>query len=86
MSAALALNNVYKHYSNFDMENLNLSLATGEVMGLVGANGAGKSTILRMLMGLIRADQGEVSVCGYALPEAQAAAKGEVGLYDRDDS
>lgn len=84
MSAALTLTRVSKTYAEFQLQDINLTLPTGEVMGLVGANGAGKSTILRILMGLIRADQGEVEVCGQRLPEAQIAAKRAVGYAAED--
>jgi ABC-2 type transport system ATP-binding protein len=84
MSAALSLTHVTKSYAEFQLQDINLTLPTGEVMGLVGANGAGKSTILRILMGLIRADEGEVEVCGQRLPEAQVAAKRAIGYAAED--
>ena len=73
-----------KNYADFQLRDINLELPTGQIMGLVGANGAGKSTIMRILIGLIQADSGEVSVCGYRAPEAQVAIKREVGYVSED--
>jgi ABC-2 type transport system ATP-binding protein len=46
------------------LDDVSLSVASGEVVALVGENGAGKSTLLRICAGLIRPDGGEVSVAG----------------------
>jgi ABC-2 type transport system ATP-binding protein len=81
---AISLRAVQKTYADFVLHPLDLELPTGQIMGLVGANGAGKSTIMRILMGLIRADAGEVDVCGHRLPEAQVAAKRDVGYASED--
>ncbi len=84
MSSAIALKGVSKTYEEFALRDIDLVLPEGQVMGLVGVNGAGKSTLLRMLMGLIRADGGEVEVLGHRLPQAQVAAKRDIG-YASDD-
>ena len=81
---AISLRGVQKEYSDFALQDINLELPTGQIMGLVGANGAGKSTIIRILIGLIRAYSGEVEVCGHRLPEAQVAAKREIGYASED--
>nr|WP_315473212.1 ABC transporter ATP-binding protein [uncultured Undibacterium sp.] len=81
---AISLRAVQKTYADFVLHPLDLELPAGQIMGLVGANGAGKSTIMRILMGLIRADAGEVDVCGHRLPEAQVAAKRDVGYASED--
>lgn len=84
MNPAIALKGVHKQYAEFALRDIDLELPVGQVMGLVGVNGAGKSTLLRLLMGLIRADGGEVEVLGQRLPQAQAAAKRDIG-YASDD-
>ena len=53
-------------------------------MGFVGANGAGKSTTLRILMGLVHQDAGSVQVLGHAMPEHQATAKRDIGFVSED--
>lgn len=81
---AITLRGVQKAYAEFALQDINLELPIGQIMGLVGANGAGKSTIMRILMGLIEADSGEVEVCGHRLPQAQVAAKREIGYASED--
>ncbi|KXI27243.1 ABC transporter ATP-binding protein [Paraglaciecola hydrolytica] len=81
---AFEMNDVSIRYPHFKMEGLNLSLPQGQVMGLVGVNGAGKSTTIRILMGLVKADSGQVKALGYNLPEHQVQAKYDIGFASDD--
>jgi ABC-2 type transport system ATP-binding protein len=81
---AFEMRDISIRYPHFSMENLNLALPKGQVMGLVGVNGAGKSTTIRMLMGLVKADAGEVKVLGYDLPAQQVQAKYDIGFASDD--
>ena len=81
---AFDMRNISIRYPHFAMENLNLSLAKGQVLGLVGVNGAGKSTTIRILMGLVKADAGQVDVLGYQLPAQQVQAKSDIGFASDD--
>ncbi|MEG2073456.1 MAG: ABC transporter ATP-binding protein [Angelakisella sp.] len=60
----LELKQVKKAYENFTLGEISLELPRGVVMGLVGANGAGKTTIIKLLLGLIKPDSGEISILG----------------------
>ncbi|MEG1943670.1 MAG: ATP-binding cassette domain-containing protein, partial [Angelakisella sp.] len=60
----LELKQVKKAYKNFTLGEISLELPRGVVMGLVGANGAGKTTIIKLLLGLIKPDSGEISILG----------------------
>jgi ABC-2 type transport system ATP-binding protein len=84
MTASLSLRGVQKKYDDFALQDIDLELPTGQIMGLVGVNGAGKSTLLRILMGLVQADSGEVEIRGHRLPQAQVAAKREIGYASED--
>jgi ABC-2 type transport system ATP-binding protein len=84
MQHVIEMSSVNKNYPNFSLRDVNLQLPAGEIMGLVGVNGAGKSTIIRILLGLIQADAGEVSVLGYRLPEQQVEAKRDIGFASED--
>jgi ABC-2 type transport system ATP-binding protein len=81
---AFEMRDVSIRYPHFSMENLNLSLLQGQVMGLVGVNGAGKSTTIRILMGLVKANAGEVKALGYNLPSQQVQAKYDIGFASDD--
>jgi ABC-2 type transport system ATP-binding protein len=75
---------VCKKYTHFSLENIHLELPTGSIMGFIGANGAGKSTTIRILMGLVHQDAGSVRVLGHAMPADQAAAKLDIGFVSED--
>ncbi|MGK0380464.1 MAG: ABC-2 type transport system ATP-binding protein [Flavobacteriales bacterium] len=81
---AIQLENVSKHFNYFDLNNVNLTLPTGQIMGLVGANGAGKSTTIRIIMGLMQADSGETKVLGQAMPKFQTQIKHNVGYSSEE--
>lgn len=75
---------VSKRYTHFSLENIHLELPTGSIMGFIGANGAGKSTTIRILMGLVHQDAGSVRVLGHPMPADQAAAKLDIGFVSED--
>jgi ABC-2 type transport system ATP-binding protein len=75
---------VSKSYPHFSLEDVSLELPAGCVMGFIGANGAGKSTTIRILMGLVHQDRGKVEVLGHAMPDDQAAAKLDIGFVSED--
>lgn len=75
---------VSKAYPHFNLDNISLELPTGTIMGLIGANGAGKSTTIRILMGLVHQDRGRVRVLGRDMPKDQAAAKLDIGFVSED--
>ncbi len=81
---AVRLAGVRKEYAQFTLGDLDLEVASGRVLGLIGANGAGKSTTIRILLGLVRADRGEVEVLGEPIPQRQAVAKREIGFASED--
>lgn len=64
MTYALKLENVSKYYETFKLEDVNLVLPSGCIMGLIGENGAGKSTIIKLILDLIHRDSGEIEVLG----------------------
>lgn len=59
--------------------NASLRVDAGEVAGFLGANGAGKTVTMRILMGFVRADQGHASLCGYDCFEDRVHAQACVG-------
>ena len=72
--------NLTKRYgSKLAVDDLTFSVAPGEVLGFLGANGAGKSTTMRMIAGFIAPTSGSVSVCGHDIETDAVAAKSCVG-------
>jgi len=61
------------------VDDLTFTVSPGEVLGFLGANGAGKSTTMRMIAGFISPTAGEVSVCGHDIEKAPVAAKACMG-------
>src|ERR1700759_5372215 len=81
---AFELCGVSTKYPYFTLDGIDLQLPRGQIMGLIGANGAGKSTTIRILMGLVHQDAGTVRVLGHAMPADQAAAKLDIGFVSED--
>lgn len=64
-SSVLSLTNVSKRYGEFTAVNrINLSIPKGSVYGFLGPNGAGKTTTIRMILDIIRPDEGDIEVLG----------------------
>ena len=61
---AIELSHIQKSFGDFAIRDLNLTVPSGTICGLVGENGAGKSTTIRLLMGVLRPDSGTASVLG----------------------
>ena len=81
---SIQMEGVSKRYPHFFLDNINLELREGSVLGFIGANGAGKSTTIRILMGLVRQDTGSVRVLGCSMPAEQTAAKLDIGFVSED--
>ena len=72
------LEHVRKKYGSFTLE-LNMQIPEDRIIGLIGANGAGKSTTFKLMLGLIRPDQGSVEVLGRNAADLGAEEKLEIG-------
>ena len=77
---ALAVKGLCKRYPAFSLENVNFSVPEGAVMGFIGRNGAGKSTTLKALLGLVHPDAGEVTVLGKSFREEERYIKERIGV------
>ncbi len=72
--------NLQRRFGDFiAVDSISFSVRQGEIFGLLGANGAGKSTTFRMLCGLLPASAGELSVAGHNLRTAAAKARTRIG-------
>jgi len=76
----LSARNLTRYFGNRQViHNISLQLRRGEVLGLLGHNGAGKSTTLQMLTGCLLPDAGEIEICGINLLRQPALAKTHIG-------
>lgn len=76
----LHVSNLTRRYGNFiAVSNASFDIQKGEIVGLLGHNGAGKTTIMKMLSGYLEPDSGEISIDGVALAESAKQAQKELG-------
>ena len=87
----IELTNISKSYGDVKaVDSISLQVKKGEVLGIIGANGAGKSTTLEIMMGIRKPDTGTVKVLGMNIDDASNEIKQKIGiqlqqtaLYDR---
>mgnify|MGYP001218578860 FL=1 len=85
MDPILELRNVSKHYGDFALKNVSLTLERGYIMGFIGPNGAGKSTTIKLIMNLAKKDAGEIRVFGLDHVKEEIAIKEKIGfVYDEN--
>ena len=61
MGSILQVNNLTKQYDGFKLDHVSFSVPKGAIMGLIGENGAGKSTTINAILDLIHKDEGTVT-------------------------
>lgn len=77
---ALEIKNLTKTYPGFTLDGLTLTLPQGCIMGLIGENGAGKSTTMKLILHMIRADSGSIRILGRDSGEEYRLTREEVGV------
>ena len=77
---ALQLEQVSKQYDGFLLDSVSFALPGGCIMGFIGENGAGKSTTIKLILDLIHADSGSVSVLGQNISSAPVSLKEDIGV------
>jgi len=80
MTAALEVRNLRKRYKGFTLDGISFTVPSGTIMGLVGANGAGKTTIIKLILNLVRRDGGAVEVFGRDLLASEKEIKARIGF------
>lgn len=76
MNHVLTVNGLSKTYSDFMLKNVSFQVPYGAIVGLVGENGAGKSTTINALLGLIKKNSGDIKILG--------KSEKEIGSTDRE--
>lgn len=76
--------NLYKSFGHIRaVDGVSLQIKPGEVYGLVGSDGAGKTTTLRLLVGALLPDGGEINICGYNLLKQTEQARSTIGYLSQ---
>ena len=69
----------YSAGAHFEIQNLSLTVPAGAVYGFLGPNGSGKTTTVRLILGLLRPDRGMIEVLGHDVPRQTPAALARIG-------
>lgn len=86
LGPVIQFENLVRHFGRkVALDNVTLSLPRGKVYGLVGANGAGKTTIIRHILGLLRAERGSVRVFGLDPVADPVAVLARVGYLSEEN-
>lgn len=80
MTNSIEVNGLCKSYGDFQLDHVDLTLPGGAILGLIGENGAGKSTTIKCILNLIRRDEGTIRVFGQDNIECDQAIKQDVGV------
>lgn len=82
--AAISATNLTRRFGNFTaVDNISFDVAPGEVFGFLGANGAGKTTAIRMLVGLIAPTSGDARVAGFDVRHQRGDIKRNIGYMSQ---
>ena len=76
----LSIKALKKHYTNFDIDNVSFDIPTGMVVGLIGENGAGKSTIIKSILGIVRPDSGQILFNGTPIDKLNKAERQKISF------
>lgn len=79
-SIILEIDSLTKRYPGFELKDIHLTLPNGYVMGLIGENGAGKSTMIKALLGLINEDAGNIRIFGRDLKSSGQEIREQIGV------
>ena len=77
---ALEIKNLTKSYPGFTLDNLNLTLPSGCIMGLIGENGAGKSTTIKLILNMLHKDSGTIRILEKDNTENIELTKEDIGV------
>lgn len=75
----IQLEGVFKQLGNFRLEDIDIELPEGYIMGLIGPNASGKTTLINLLLGLYRPDKGRISIFGKEYEQDERAIHEDIG-------
>lgn len=80
MQYAIEIKNLCKQYPKFALQSVSFTLPMGYIMGFIGENGAGKTTVMKSMLHLVRPDSGTVLLLGQDATKENAALKQQIGV------
>lgn len=82
MENAISVKNLTKQYDGFLLNRLTFDIPKGTIVGFIGENGAGKSTTMKAMLGLMPIEEGEITLLGHQVlqGEAEASYKEQIGV------
>ena len=76
----LSVNHLSKRYPGFALQQVSFSVYPGRIMGLIGKNGAGKSTTLKSILNMVHPDSGDVKMFGMDFYQHEKECKQQIGV------
>lgn len=80
MENCIEIKGICKKYAQFTLENVSFTVPCGTVMGFIGENGAGKSTTIKAILGLMKPDSGGITVLGEDAAQLSREVKEKIGV------
>ena len=84
MTASIVAEHLHKTFgATLAVDDMNLNIASGEIYGLVGSDGAGKTTTMRLLVGALKPDSGDASICGFSVSKQTEQVRAQLGYLSQ---
>lgn len=80
MGSALEIHELTKKYEGFTLDHISFQVPSGSIVGLIGENGAGKTSTINAVLGLIKKDSGEIEILGENADNLGSPIKEEIGV------
>ena len=84
MNHLIDADNLHKHFGETHaVDGFSVHIQAGEIYGLVGSDGAGKTTTLRLLCGALKPNSGDIIICGYDVAKQTENARSQLGYLSQ---
>ena len=76
----LKIEGISKAFENFSLNDINIRLEAGKIMGIIGDNGSGKTSIINLIMGLYKPSSGRIELYGKNIEDDPVGYKNDIGF------